>query len=251
MATLPPHPDRPPPNARLLRITTWNCREGFAGKAAMLESTGADVAVVPESGPGILEAIGGHWLRLHDGDRRGLGVIAREPWSATPVRFVPDGPLVVPVLIDGPVPFTLVAVWTTPGGDGPHPYARQLLDVLEQNPAVLPDRPLVVAGDFNMSALTGDGFAAVADALAGLGLVSAWHEVSGDAFGEETAHTHVHGPRGNRYHIDYVWIPRDWMVALRSVEIGTDDEWIGPGRSDHRPITVELSVPRLVTPGPG
>ena len=198
-----------------------------------------------------MEALGAHWLRLDDHDTRGLGVIAQAPWSLTPVRFTPDGPLVVPVLVDGPVPFTLVAVRTTPGGDGPHPYARQMLDVLEQNPAVVPDRPLVVAGDLNLSLPMDDGFAAVAEAMRGLGLVSVWHEVSGEEFGQESAQTHVYGPRKNRSHIDYIWIPRDWLPAVRSVEIGNEDDWVGQGRSDHCPITVELSIPRLANPGPG
>lgn len=252
MATFPPDPEPGAPRTpRLLRITTWNCRQGYAGKADLLAGIGADVAVIPESGPGILEALGGHWLRQDEDDTRGLGMSAQEPWSLTPVRFTPDGPLVVPVLVDGPVPFTLLAVWATPGGEGPHPYARQMLDVLGQNPAVLPDHPLVVAGDFNLAMPMDDGFAAVADALGELGLVSAWHEVSGEEFGQESVQTHVYGPRKNRSHIDYIWIPRDWLPAVRSIEIGREDEWIGQGRSDHCPITIELSVPRLANPGPG
>jgi len=43
------------------------------------------------------------------------------------------------------------------------------------------------------------------------------------------------------FHIDYWFMPRDWAPNVQRVEIGSYEEW--KGRSDHRPLLVELGLP--------
>ncbi len=71
------------------------------------------------------------------------------------------------------------------------------------------------------------------------GLVSAYNENSNEAQGMESCPTlHLFRHREKSYHIDYVFIPREWMVRLRTVKVGTYEQW--SKLSDHCPIVVDL-----------
>ena len=78
-----------------------------------------------------------------------------------------------------------------------------------------------------------------------LGLTSAYHEIFGEAHGEETVPTHYWRDRredGPTYHIDFVFVPREWLDRVTHFEVGSFASWCGNGLSDHVPIVVEVDV---------
>jgi endonuclease/exonuclease/phosphatase family metal-dependent hydrolase len=71
-------------------------------------------------------------------------------------------------------------------------------------------------------------------------LVSAYHEFNSENHGRETRPTYYFLWKEDRpYHIDYCFLPRDWMKRVSRVEIGTYEDW--KSHSDHRPLLVEIS----------
>jgi len=81
--------------------------------------------------------------------------------------------------------------------------------------------------------------------LAAGGLVSAYHEIRGEAPGAElepTLYWRDRRKNGPTYHIDYVFLPRPWLVRLKEVEIGSFEAWCGNGLSDHVPVVVEVAA---------
>ena len=78
-----------------------------------------------------------------------------------------------------------------------------------------------------------------------MGLASAYHDNRGVAQGGESEPTHYWRDRtkdGPTYHIDYVFVPRQWLPRVRSVEVGGFEDWCGAGLSDHVPIVVDLDL---------
>jgi hypothetical protein len=38
---------------------------------------------------------------------------------------------------------------------------------------------------------------------------------------------------GWRYHIDYLFVPTDWLTSMADVTVGRFEDWIATGLSDH------------------
>lgn len=43
------------------------------------------------------------------------------------------------------------------------------------------------------------------------------------------------------FHIDYCFVPKQWMDRLDSVQVGSFDGWIASGFSDHAPLIIDVS----------
>ena len=130
--------------------------------------------------------------------------------------------------------------------DQPGPLNR----ALARYRAFLSDGPAAVAGDFNNNvfwdkpewAMNHAGTVAVLDSY---GLVSAYHAARGEAQGSERRPTHYWRDRkkgGPTYHIDYIFVPRDWTAGLREMRVGRFAEWCGSGLSDHVPLAVDAAL---------
>ena len=74
-----------------------------------------------------------------------------------------------------------------------------------------------------------------------LGLVSAYHQYSGEAPGKETHPTYCYlWAKSAPFHIDYCFVPESWSFRLSAVDIGSYAGW---PQSDHRPLTVDVTGP--------
>ena len=76
-----------------------------------------------------------------------------------------------------------------------------------------------------------------------LGFVSAYHVFQGLAQGAEQHPTFYWRSRtenGPTYHIDYAFVPQASVSLLRSIVVGSHDEWIATGLSDHAPLILDL-----------
>jgi exonuclease III len=227
-----------------MRILTWNCcQRAFAGTAGFARELRPDVAVLQECGrPDGEESSRVRWIG--ENPRKGIAVLAGDGYAVEPVAAREDVPRwIVPFRVTGPRELTLVAGWALPTGSS---YARTVLRGIAAYADLIASGPAVVAGDFNTNSALDRGrrdwtHARVVDALAELGLASAYHHFRGEAHGAETAPTYFHLRRREQpFHIDYCFVPRAWADRLAGVRVGTFDEWAG--RSDHRPLVVDLDL---------
>jgi exodeoxyribonuclease-3 len=165
---------------------------------------------------------------------------------------------VAPVHISGPIACNLLAVWAqnASGGVSRKHQLGPLRRALSKYRAFLAERPSIVAGDFNNNVFWHrpgwriNHINALAD-LQKAGLVSAYHEVRGEPQGGETEPTLYWRDRrkdGPTYHIDYIFLPRQWLTLVQRLTVGTFEEWCGSGLSDHVPIVVDLDVATRMQP---
>ena len=87
------------------------------------------------------------------------------------------------------------------------------------------------------------------------GLVSGYHEFFDEAHGVESRSTIYFYRHAHRsFHIDYIFIPREWSPHLKTVDVGEYERW--SKLSGHCPVTVEIELPewnacrmsRILTP---
>jgi hypothetical protein len=155
----------------------------------------------------------------------------------------------IPVRVRSVATFNLLAVWAHHGKTfydfgmaGPTQRA------VRRYKRFLSEGPSIVVGDLNNHVRWDrprkvNNHANLVGQLEALGLVSAYHQFHAVPQGGELHPTLYWRDRtrdGPTYHIDYGFVPRASSHLLRSVTIGTFDEWIASGFSDHVPLTIDL-----------
>ena len=182
---------------------------------------------------------------------KGLGVFAfgdfelcrHEPFFPT-LRFF------LPVHVSGPRRFRLLAVWAqnASGGITRKHQLGPLRRALSKYQDFLLAEPAVLGGDCNNNAIWDRpgwrvNHMPAVRRLEGMNLHSVYHALCGEAHGQESTPTIYWRDRkrdGPTYHIDYVFAPADWIASKSKFQIGSYDDWIGNGLSDHVPIIVEF-----------
>lgn len=115
------------------------------------------------------------------------------------------------------------------------------------------DRQVVLADDFNHNVIwdrpgvPAKGHTRTITAARDVGLVSAYHAWTGEAFGAETQPTHYWRDRkadGFTYHIDYAFVPEEWSARMTECSVGDFTTWVGSRLSDHVPLTIEVDTSR-------
>lgn len=243
-----------------MRLVAWNCNMALHRKLTALMALRPDVAVLPEcASPERLAArlgattLDGAPVWIGCNPDKGLAVLAFNGYRARLAEDVYQKTLrfIAPVRIEGPVRFNLLAVWAQNFSDGIRrkrqagPVRRGLARYYR---AFLSEGPAIAAGDFNNSIYWDrPGYlinhAHAVALLESYGLVSAYHHARGESQGAESEPTHYWRDRrkdGPTYHIDYVFLPRDWAGALREMTVGSFEDWCGAGLSDHVPLVVDI-----------
>lgn len=243
-----------------MRLVAWNCSMALHRKAHALMALYPDVAVVAEcaSAKRLRKLCGDDWMQsepvwIGRRDTKGLAVFTFNGYRAEldpgyDQRF----DYVAPVRISGPASFNLLAVWAQNASAGirrKH-QAGPLRRALARYREFLGAAPCFVAGDFNNNPIWDRpgwriNHAHAVAALDRLGLVSAYHALTGEAAGAETQPTHYWRDRrkdGPTYHIDYVFVPRERVEAVREMTVGTFEDWCGNGLSDHVPLVVDVDL---------
>jgi endonuclease/exonuclease/phosphatase family metal-dependent hydrolase len=236
---------------RNLRLATWNCRMALDSKRAMVERLSADVVVIQEcAGDNQMQhelGVSSAWHGAYE--PKGLGVFAFGGWSVVPLDSEHARPWSLPVAVFDPAGkevVTLVAVWTMgPTRSGGLSYAEQVDDLIGQWEPELRAGTVVMAGDFNCSPQTANALPHLANVarLDECGVRSAYHAHRGIDAGDETEMTLRWVGRGgvpSWFHCDLVFIHDRIASRVGAVEIGTPEEWIGPGKSDHAPVIVDI-----------
>ena len=231
-----------------MRVVCWNLRGGTDAKWELLRGLRPDVAVLPEAAraprrlePSLLEAAPSwHWVGRNPA--KGLAVAT---FGAESGALAPDATGRWSVAArQGSL--TVLGIWSCPTGGQ---YALEVERALDAHARWLdPDGELIVAGDFNV---VGRGAARASGAsgatarlfarLGRLGLTSAYHTVRHEVPGAESAATYFHHRDPDRpFHIDFCFVSATLRRRLAGVEVGSYEDWVRPGYSDHCPLVVEF-----------
>lgn len=241
-----------------MKLVVWNCDQGLHRKSEALLGLKADIAVVPKAARQartvVQKASGSLWVG--EEKNKGLGVYAFNGYQVK-LHEAYDKQLqwVAPVVVSGPKPFLLFAVWAMQHWATEfHPDQRKRAQVevaLEVYARLIQETklPLVVAGDFN-SCPAWDArektsrHANTLRALKEQGLVSAYHAARGVEHGQEpepTLYWRDRTKNGPRYHIDFCFVPEAWAGGL-GVTVGSFEDWVEENLSDHAPLSVEIGT---------
>jgi exodeoxyribonuclease III len=226
-------------------LVTWNCCRGaYLRKTALLESLNADVAVLQECARPAQESDTCLWFG--ENPNQGIAVIARPPFALARLptrRAVPR--FIVPVAVSGPMPFTMLAVWSKSGQK--HNYVEAVVRAVRLYRELLSAGPSVVIGDFNSNTIwdkthrADRNHSALVRLLDEIGLVSAYHAHFNEEHGAERRPTYYfHWKEQKPFHLDYCFIPKAWGKQLYRVEVAEFEAW--KTHSDHRPLLVELAA---------
>ena len=229
-----------------LRLVVWNCNGGFRRKHSVLRSLQPDVAIIPEAAEDFAQGLPtptSPSLWIGGKAARGLGVVALNGWTLERADIDIKERLFLPcVATRGRKRIQLIAVCVKKATD----YVSPTLKALQNLAHFIGAGPTILAGDFNGSVAFDRQipFRLVVDKLDRLGMRSAWHQLRGENFGEETAPTyfmHWSNDPGKRSHIDYAFVSKD--IGLEDVRIGSYAEYPGLKLSDHAPLSVDLCLP--------
>jgi hypothetical protein len=230
-----------------VRLTAWNCAGGFHRKAKVLDDHATDIVVLSEAPNNCVSLAGDYVSGVWIGSNRGYGlaVLGMNGWKIEAVDIAIEDRLFLPVrAVRGSEQVYLVGVCAKRAGD----YVAPTLRALSRLSAFISQKGAILAGDFNQSvkfdAKRGPAghFGRVLDILESLGVVSAWHHTRDEKFGSETSYTYFHRwKQGHGFHIDYAFVPRGF--AISSARLGTYDDFVAAGLSDHVPLLVDLKLP--------
>lgn len=188
-----------------------------------------------------------------DNRHKGLGVFGFNGFKTR--LFEPHYPKlrhIAPVHVSGPVNFNLLAAWAQ-NASGDVIRKRQtgpLLRSLNRYRTFLKEGPVVLAGDLNSNTIWdkpgwSNNHMTLVSKLTRRGLISAYHHNRVENHGEEKTPTHYWRDRckdGPTYHLDYAFVPQDWMASVRRLQVGSFEDWVGSGLSDHVPIIVDVDL---------
>ena len=198
------------------------------------------------------------WVGRHA--QRGLGVIGFDLTAAKLDGGRWDQRLewIAPVTISGEVSFQMLAVWALNERAQvkfkSKPPASQPIQMMRLYQKFLRE-PCVVAGDFDNNPVfhrndpNWDMLELVA-LLSTAGLVSAYHAFAelehGDPRELPTRFRPTEDGGIERHHVDYCFIPRSWLPALRKVQIGDPDVWVPSVQAEeHVPVVCDFDAHML------
>lgn len=232
-------------SARAMRLVTWNCCRGPVDKKLpLLKPLNPTISVIqecprpPDDDPSTL------WFG--DNPRQGIAVRVSDGYQITTVTPRDAPRYTIPIQISGPISFLLLAVWSQQ--DRPYRYVKAVIRAVDCYRDMIESQPTVIMGDFNSNTIWDHkrtkewNHSGLVRKLADLGLISAYHQFFREAQGAETRPTlYMLRQKARPYHIDYCFMPQSWIPFLRSVDVGSYEDW--KSASDHRPLVVDLAFP--------
>jgi exonuclease III len=224
----------------------------LAKKRQLLYALRPDLAVIPECSRDSMlacKADGFDTCWWGENKYKGLGVLAAKPnvLEHCGTGRAPRQKWIAPVWVRGPRDFLLLSVWACPvGGVREHNYVGQIFDAIVRHPRWFDESiPTVICGDFNSNTIFDFGrkkktHSSVVHLLAERGLASAYHEFFAESHGAESRPTYYFWHRKERsFHIDYIFVPRNWITNMTGFEVGAYQQW--RPASDHMPLVVEIA----------
>jgi hypothetical protein len=227
-----------------LRLLAWNCRSGtLTARLAELTEHAVDIAFLQECSPAESLPLAGQVLACSVGPQKGIALVSLNVDYHLAELEPRGGKAVIAAAVTGPVAFTALGIWAQKPK-----YVHDVLRTLDAYADLLRSGPAVIMGDLNSGTdLSGERTPSKAhlrlvEALADLGLVSAYHAFHNIEQGQETHPTYRHQFQVSQpWHIDFCFLPASWANGLTRVDVIDGEEWIA--RSVHHPLRVELRIP--------
>jgi hypothetical protein len=218
-----------------MRLVGWNANHNirkrtFRENVELLEPFAADLLVISETALPDPED-----RAFFIGGTPGVAVVARDGVTLRPCPLnecVPE--FLAGVEVTGLVEFDLVAVWTLT-----KPYHNVLMTAIQRYADLWSAGRAVMLGDFNSSTKADyqkHSHPKFVQAALDRGLVSAYHEQTGEAHGEELVATYRHS-NGDLFHVDYGFVSQSLIGSVRC-RIADEPRWFEVG--DHRPIILDI-----------
>ncbi|MBX3491375.1 MAG: endonuclease/exonuclease/phosphatase family protein [Parvibaculum sp.] len=231
-----------------MRIVSWNCNGAFGKKFHLVESLGADIAVIQECGdPSYSPAPYSTWARnsLWTGNNKhkGLGIFARPEirmerldWDSNSLE------LFLPCRINDD--FNLLGVWTKQANSPNFAYIGQFWKYLQAYKEKLSAGKAIVCGDFNSNKRWDEwdrwwNHTDVVRELEEINITSVYHHIMKEEQGQESCLTfYMRRKPDSPYHIDYFFVSRSLLGKVTQLEIGKHEDWLK--HSDHVPLIVDI-----------
>jgi hypothetical protein len=236
-----------------LRFIIWNCSMALHKKTEPLMSLRPDIALIAECANPDYVLKKAPQFKFTDAvwighsPHRGLGVFSFGAYlTVASTTYDPQFKMFLPLKIFGPHNLNVLAVWAY-NYKSRHPAYRNgapTRAALKHYRHFITAGPTIVAGDFNNSVIWDlpgkDGnFSNLVNDMQADGLVSVYHLNGNNEFGKESEPTCYPKKRRKRsYHVDYCFIPTDWISKSIEVSIGKPKDWVRHSR--HVPLTVDI-----------
>ena len=232
-----------------MRVISWNCNMAFRKKAHKALSLSPDILVVSECESPPKQHFPSEIRLPHsrlwvgDNPNKGLGVFSYTGFELTiHEAYDPSLKYIVPVKVSNDRgQFTLLAVWAMGNdADWGKRYIGKVWLAVNQYAALL-SGPVLIAGDFNWNVIWDNypglygNLSHTVQLLASKGVVSLYHHVFGESFGQESSPTwYMYRKQTKPFHIDYIFASRHFLRGSTALEVGSHAEW--SGLSDHMPL---------------
>lgn len=232
-----------------LSLIAWNCRSGsMTSRIADVTALAPDIVFLQEILPTESLPLMGQFVSRRVGPQKGiaLGSLNANYQLVELEARAGAGLGSIAAAVSGPTSFNVLGIWSQAPS-----YVDYVMRAIAAYADVLRSGPSVVMGDLNSgSDLTraqpsSKGHSRIVSALAELGLVSAYHAFHHIKHGHESHATYRHQFKATQpWHIDFCFVPRNWVDRLTGVEVVDGEDW--RTRSDHHPLRVDLAVePRV------
>jgi endonuclease/exonuclease/phosphatase family metal-dependent hydrolase len=233
-----------------MRFVTWNCQGAFRKKYPLIASLSPDLAVIQEcESPERLKWKEGNpptcTLWFGEKPTKGLGIFS---WTDLEISSLGDYDAsiryCVPLEIQRPIPFRLVAVWAMDHRDRKLSYSAQVFSAVGLYREFISGGDTLFMGDFNSSKRSTPksrlgNHTTLTTQLDDLWMVSAYHHFFHEKQAKETRGTYFRGRKSDKpAHIDYAYVPVRWLRRLRDVQVGDPAFWLA--HSDHCPLIVDF-----------
>lgn len=223
-----------------MKLITWNCHHGSINeRITHLTKFNADFIFLQEVKRPLAPDSRVRWFGTNE--KKGHAIFVSENFLVSSFDEEPVDPFIVPLIIDGTFSFHILMIWTQHRSE----YIKQLQEPLNKYHKFLLEKPSIIVGDFNSSAIWDKNHRSFNHSIMVthlhdvFGLRSAYHEKMKCPQGYEPDPTLHHCYKQERpYHIDYCFLPESWQI--KDVTVGKYEDWIS--QSDHCPLIVDVDV---------
>ncbi len=235
-----------------MRLITWNCQGALRKKIELLKGFEPDILIVPESehpdkltGSFSFQRPGSHFWH-GDSLHKGIGIYSFSGYKIElRPEFNPEFRYIIPLRITQKrKEFTLLAIWAMDNKEQREArYIGQIWLAINYYSELL-NSPIILAGDFNSNKIWDrkgrvGNHSDVVRNLEDRNIHSIYHRHFEIEQGKEKHPTFfLQRNVYKQYHIDYCFLSDDLMAKVKSIEIGSFEDWIA--HSDHVPIFVEI-----------
>lgn len=226
----------------------------FRKKAPAILSLSPDIVVVPEcecpekllfdsSTPRPKQIL---WFG--ENQNKGLGIFSYSGYRFTLLDLHnPNLKTIVPLQVsNGKISFILFAIWANNPSDKGFQYVGQIWKALKHYKALLKKNKIILLGDFNSNTIWDrprreGNHSTVVQHLKELNIHSCYHQYFNSEQGREKHHTlFMYRKKDKGYHIDYCFASKYFSEKLKSIEIGSFEDW--NTYSDHAPVIVDFDL---------